>query len=99
MPRPPRSQPPVAAFRATYRSVVLAVVLEAREPLSGREIAVRTQLRYRQVVDALNALHNHGHVARTGRKFTARWHPPPPPPTNPAALLDDAMRRIIGPRT
>ena len=95
MPRPPSSQPPAAAYRATYRATVLAVVLAAPEPLCGREIASRTQLRYRQVVDALNALHNHGLIARSGRKFTARWHAPPPPPGNPAAALDAAMRRII----
>lgn len=57
----------------TYRMRVLAVVEASPSPLTGWDIANACGLTYKQTVDALNALFNHGKVQRNGRKFTARW--------------------------
>lgn len=57
----------------TYRRIVLEVVQEAPAFLTGQQIAQITGLTYRQTIDALNALNNAAKIARTGRKFTARW--------------------------
>jgi hypothetical protein len=57
----------------TYRQRVLDVIDRENRPLTGHEIAQLTDLTYRQTIDALNALFNMEKIARTGRKFTARW--------------------------
>lgn len=44
--------------------------------LPAREIAAALGLPYKAVVDALNALHSQGRVARRGRKFSAAWGGP-----------------------
>lgn len=57
----------------SLRSIVLSVVDQANGPLTGRQIAAATGLTYRQTIDSLNALHDHGRIQRIGRKYTARW--------------------------
>lgn len=57
----------------TIRDRVLLIVSESRTPLTGREISGKARLSYKQTVDALNALNNHGKVQRLGRKCNARW--------------------------
>ncbi len=57
----------------TYRQRVLDVIEAANGSLTGHEVAQQTGLTYRQTIDALNALFNMAKIARTGRKFTARW--------------------------
>jgi predicted Rossmann fold nucleotide-binding protein DprA/Smf involved in DNA uptake len=77
----------------TYRMRVLAVIDAADACFTGQQLAQATGLTYRQTIDALNALNNMAKVARTGRKFTARWCKVPQPTTdNPALLLEIAMR-------
>lgn len=76
----------------TYRLLVLNVISDTRESLSGQEIADRTGLTYRQTIDALNALNNMEKVLRVGRKFTARWSAVPKPVVNPALLLEQAIK-------
>lgn len=61
------------AHLITFRRVVLEVVEESPAFLTGQQIAQITGLTYRQTIDALNALNNTAKIARTGRKFTARW--------------------------
>lgn len=78
---------------ATYRARVLAVILAAPGPITGRDIAGRAGLEYRQVVDALQALHSLGRITRHGRKSTARWSmPAQPDPDHPALMLDRILR-------
>lgn len=76
----------------SMRARVLAVVEAAEGTLSARQIARSSGLTYKQTVDALNALHNHGLVHRTGRKFTARWGKLPAAQPHPALVLDAAFR-------
>jgi predicted Rossmann fold nucleotide-binding protein DprA/Smf involved in DNA uptake len=77
----------------TFRMRVLAVIDAADACFTGQQLAQATGLTYRQTIDALNALNNMGKVARTGRKFTARWCKVPPQPSNtPAMVLEMAMR-------
>lgn len=57
----------------TYRMRVLAVIEASEACYTGQQLAQATGLTYRQTIDALNALNNMAKVARTGRKFTARW--------------------------
>lgn len=52
---------------------MLNVVNDSSVKLTGREIAKRAQLEYKQTIDALNALYNHGKVQRIGNKFNTRW--------------------------
>lgn len=56
-----------------FRMRVLAVVDNAKRPLTGIEVARAVGAPYKPTIDALNALLNHGKVERLGRKFTARW--------------------------
>ena len=66
--------------------------------MTGREIAERAGLSYKQTIDALNALYNHSRVARNGRKFMARWVPLPPaelPPDSPFVMLELAFRALM----
>lgn len=76
----------------TFRTTVLAVVTGQDGCLSGRQIALRAGLTYRQTIDALNALHNMDKVRRTGRKFTARWSRIQPITHHPAHALEQAFR-------
>lgn len=74
--RQPHESPQMALpFDAprSFRAAVLAVINDASDWLTAREIAARAQLTYAQTVFALYALHNNAKIARTGRKFTARW--------------------------
>ena len=57
----------------SYRVRVLAVVEASPCWMTGKQIADATGLTYKQAIDALNALNNMERIARTGRKFTARW--------------------------
>lgn len=59
----------------TYRLRVLAVVEASHGWMTGKQVADASGLTYKQSIDALNALLNAERVARTGRKFTARWGP------------------------
>lgn len=56
-----------------YRELVLSVLAMADGWLKAREVSELTGLTYKQTIDALNYLYNAEKVARTGRKFTARW--------------------------
>lgn len=57
----------------SYRVRVLAVVESSPCWMTGKQIADASGLTYKQAIDALNALNNMERIARTGRKFTARW--------------------------
>lgn len=56
-----------------FRTLVLTALAGADGWMSAREISEITGLGYKQTIDALSYLYNDGKVARTGRKFTARW--------------------------
>ena len=56
-----------------FRELVLSVVAMADGWIKAREVSELTGLTYKQTIDALNYLYNAEKVARTGRKFTARW--------------------------
>lgn len=60
------------------RKAVRDHVLAADSPLKGCEIALALKIPYKPVIDALNALHDLGVIARVGKKTTARWAAPPP---------------------
>lgn len=81
----------------SYRAAVLAVVESSEGMMSGQDIARLAGLSYRQTVDALNALYNSARIARTGRKFTARWHRVRSDDANgcDTALLQRLMYRMI----
>jgi 2-methylcitrate dehydratase PrpD len=83
----------IQAARQTYRQRVQLVIETANACLTGHAIADLTGLTYRQTVDALNALVNQGRIARTGRKFTARWCPLTTP-DDPSAALQAALNAI-----
>lgn len=57
----------------SYRAIVLAALATSGDWRTAHDIAAQTHLTYPQVVFALHALHNTCQIARTGRKFTARW--------------------------
>jgi predicted Rossmann fold nucleotide-binding protein DprA/Smf involved in DNA uptake len=77
----------------TYRMRVLAVIEATDTVHTGQQLAQLTGLTYRQTIDALNALNNMEKVARTGRKFTARWgRVPQALDENPAIALELAFR-------
>lgn len=78
---------------STYRMRVLAVIEASDTFFTGQQLAQLTGLTYRQTIDALNALNNMAKVARTGRKFTARWgRVPQPLDENPVIALENAFR-------
>lgn len=56
-----------------YRAIVLDALNGATGWATSHQLVEQTHLTYPQVVFALHALHNTGQIARTGRKFTARW--------------------------
>lgn len=64
---------PAKPVGCSYRERVLNVLDAADKPLTGAQISVEARLSYKQTIDALNALYNHGKVGRTGRKYWARW--------------------------
>lgn len=77
----------------TYRMRVLAVIEASESCLTGQQLASLTGLTYRQTIDALNALNNMAKVARTGRKFTARWcRVPETLDESPAITLERAFQ-------
>lgn len=77
----------------TYRMRVLAVIEATDTFHTGQQLATLTGLTYRQTIDALNALNNMAKVARTGRKFTARWGKVHESlDENPAIALEQAFR-------
>lgn len=77
----------------TYRMRVLAVIESTDAFFTGQQLATLTGLTYKQTVDALNALNNMAKVARTGRKFTARWGKVPEQlDENPVIALEQAFR-------
>ena len=72
----------------TIRAIVLAVLIESREPMTGRRIATLAGVTHRQAADALCRLLDQGRVQRHGRKAHARWSAPPdPPPPDPTIDL------------
>lgn len=74
--------------KQTYRMRVLSIVESAVLPLTGRDIAKQCGLAYKQVIDALNALYNHGKVSRIGRKMSSMWsRAQQPPQHNPLDAL------------
>lgn len=77
----------------THRQRVLDAIVTAQACLTGHAIADITGLTHRQTIDALHALVNQGRIARTGRKFTARWCPLTPT-IDPSAHLQAALFRI-----
>lgn len=78
---------------STYRMRVLAVIEASDAFFTGQQLAQLTGLTHKQTVDALNALNNMAKVARTGRKFTARWgRVPRPLDENPVIALEIAFR-------
>lgn len=64
---------PAKPIGVSYRARVLNVLDGTDKPLTGAQISVEARLSYKQTIDALNALYNHGKVGRTGRKYWARW--------------------------
>ncbi len=60
-------------MRVTIRARVLRAVNASPDWQSARAIAQATGLQYLQTVFALNALYNAGHIARHGKKTSARW--------------------------
>lgn len=79
----------------TLRDRVELVVNASPTPLTGLQVSHASRLAYKQAIDALNALHNHGRITRVGSKFTARWSrlQPTHHTTNPAAeALNQAFR-------
>lgn len=77
----------------TFRMRVLAVIEATDTFHTGQQLAQLTGLTYKQTVDALNALNNLSKVARTGRKFTARWGKVPKSlDENPVIALEQAFR-------
>lgn len=64
---------PAKTIGVSYRARVLNVLDGTDTPLTGAQISVEARLSYKQTIDALNALYNHGKVGRTGRKYWARW--------------------------
>lgn len=85
------------AGRTTNRQRVLSVVADAQASMTGHEIATRAALTYRQTIDALNDLLNQGRIARTGRKFSARWAALAPL-DDPSAALQVAIFNMSRPR-
>lgn len=72
---------------------VLAVIEASDTFFTGQQVAQLADLNYKQTIDALNALNNMEKVARTGRKFTARWgRVPQALDENPAIELELAFR-------
>ncbi|UJP04425.1 MAG: hypothetical protein LZF61_05945 [Nitrosomonas sp.] len=59
--------------KQSLRDCVLCVIRSSEIPLTGKVISAKSGLRYKQVIDALNALYDQGRVARRGRKFNSRW--------------------------
>lgn len=59
--------------RVILRTKVLKVVEATKKHLTGREIAKRARLEYKQTIDALDALYNAGRVQRHGKKFLTMW--------------------------
>ncbi len=57
----------------THRGKVLEVLADSDTFLTGREVAQRAGLSYKAALDALTYLYNDAKIARSGRKFTARW--------------------------
>ena len=55
------------------RTLVLSVVAMSDGWITARYISEASGLSYKQTIDALTYLYNTEQVARTGRKFNARW--------------------------
>lgn len=70
----------------TIRLRIMALIESPTQRLTGRQIAAKTRLDYKQVIDALNALLDQGKISRIGRKHTALWAAPERPSRHP---LDD----------
>lgn len=76
----------------TLRQRVLAAVQASDRPLTGQEVAQRTGVPYKPVVDALVVLNNQGKVWRLGRKFTAQWTAKPPAHDRALRHLDSLFK-------
>lgn len=75
----------------SFRDRVLQVLDESLLPMTGAQVAHFTGLSYKQAIDALDALLDHGKVEREGRKFTAKWERARPKPTG----VDSAQKMIL----
>jgi len=69
------------AVEKTIRLRVLEVLDCASSPMTGVQISNQSGLTYKQTIDALNALFNHGKIERNGRKYWARWEKAKPKST------------------
>lgn len=89
MPRQP------AKTTATHRLRVLTVIQSTEGWITGQQVAQLAGLTHKQAVDALNSLLNMAKIARTGRKFTARWGRivVPTPDQDPLSALETAFRQ------
>ena len=81
----------------TLRAAVLAIVLEARQPIAGRAVAEIAGITRRQAADALVDLADQGLVSRIGRKARVRWTAPATPP-NPFGPLELYLYAHLDPR-
>jgi predicted ArsR family transcriptional regulator len=59
--------------RVKRREAILTYLNEAQGFMPARDIAIALHLPYKTVIDALDALHGQGRVARRGRKCKAAW--------------------------
>lgn len=57
----------------SYRDRVLEVLESSLFPLTGYEVACLAGLRYKQTIDALDALYDMERVSRLGKKESAKW--------------------------
>lgn len=78
----------------THRLRVLTVIQSTEGWITGQQVAQLAGLNYKQTIDALNYLFNTARIARTGRKFTARWGRlvTPDPTDDPLLALERAFR-------
>ncbi|WP_157691783.1 hypothetical protein [Noviherbaspirillum autotrophicum] len=56
-----------------HRQAIVDYLGSISDFASARDIAVVLKIPYKTTIDALNALHAMGRVARVGRKFRAKW--------------------------
>lgn len=86
---------PTTKTTATHRLRVLTVIQSTEGWITGQQVAALAGLTHKQAADALNSLFNMAKIARTGRKFTARWgrlvHPTPD--QDPLTALETAFKQ------
>jgi len=89
----PRS--PAKTSTNTHRLRVLTVIQSTEGWITGHDVAQLSGLTHKQAIDALNYLNNTAKIARTGRKFTAKWGRlvTPDPADDPITALELAFRK------